>query len=146
MEHAVCGSDTSKRCCEPSEVVGSHRVPVRSSPVFKTRARISTGSGFESLTAHQTPEIPGLSHLFDPASGPRNHSTTNPGNGIRIDEGIPSSSWPSQQVDHVVVRAGGRILGPDGKPIVAANGGDGPPMRSYDFDVGFTLPQGPIWR
>jgi hypothetical protein len=45
---------------------------------------------------------------------------TNPGNGIRIDEGIPGSSWPSQQVDHVVVRSGGQILGPDGKPIVGS--------------------------
>jgi len=47
---------------------------------------------------------------FDPAAPQAN--------GIRIDVGIPGSSWPSQQVDHVVVRSGGRILGPDGKPIV----------------------------
>ncbi len=51
---------------------------------------------------------------FDPAA-PK-------ANGIRIDEGIPGSSWPSQQVDHVVVRSGGRILGPDGKPIVGTLG------------------------
>jgi hypothetical protein len=49
---------------------------------------------------------------FDPAA-PK-------ANGVRIDEGIPGSSWPSQQVDHVVVRSGGRILGPDGKPIVGS--------------------------
>lgn len=49
---------------------------------------------------------------FDPAAPQAN--------GIRIDVGIPGSSWPSQQVDHVVVRSGGRILGPDGKPIVGA--------------------------
>jgi RHS repeat-associated protein len=49
---------------------------------------------------------------FDPAA-PK-------ANGIRIDKGIPGSSWPSQQVDHVVVRSGGRILGPDGKPIVGS--------------------------
>jgi len=41
-------------------------------------------------------------------------------NGIRIDEGVPGSSSPSQQVDHVVVRSGGRILGPDGEPIVGS--------------------------
>jgi RHS repeat-associated protein len=44
----------------------------------------------------------------------------NSGNGIRIDQGISRSSFPSQQVDHVVVRSGGRILGPDGKPIVGS--------------------------
>lgn len=42
------------------------------------------------------------------------------GNGIRVDQGIPGSSFASQQVDHVVVRSGGRILGPDGKPIVGS--------------------------
>jgi hypothetical protein len=41
-------------------------------------------------------------------------------NGIRIDEGVPHSPFPSQQVDHVIVRSGGRILGPDGKPIVGS--------------------------
>jgi Pretoxin HINT domain len=48
----------------------------------------------------------------------------NPGNGIRIDQGNPDSPFPSQQVDHVVVRSGGQILGPDGVPIdgpLAAN-------------------------
>jgi hypothetical protein len=34
----------------------------------------------------------------------------NQGNGIRIDQGIPDSPFPCQQVDHVVVRSGGRIL------------------------------------
>lgn len=37
--------------------------------------------------------------------------------GIRIDRGNPKHKYPSQQVDHVVVRHNGRIIGPDGKPI-----------------------------
>ena len=41
----------------------------------------------------------------------------NQGNGIRIDRGNPNSPFLSQQEDHVVVRSGGRILDPDGKPI-----------------------------
>lgn len=49
---------------------------------------------------------------FDPAAPQTN--------GIRIDAGNPGSSWASQQVDHVVVRSGGRTLGPDGKPITGA--------------------------
>jgi RHS repeat-associated protein len=42
---------------------------------------------------------------------------SNQGNGIRIDKGDPGSSNPSQQVDHVVVRRGGKVIGPDGQPI-----------------------------
>lgn len=43
-----------------------------------------------------------------------------PGNGIRIDKGNPGAEYPSQRVDHVVVRRGGRILGQDGAPIQGA--------------------------
>lgn len=42
------------------------------------------------------------------------------GNGVRIDQGNPNHSLPSQQVDHVVVRSGGKILGPDGQPITGS--------------------------
>lgn len=38
--------------------------------------------------------------------------------GVRIDQANPNSPFPSQQIDHVVVRSGGRILGPDGQPIM----------------------------
>jgi hypothetical protein len=41
----------------------------------------------------------------------------NQGNGIRIDRGNPSNSQVSQQVDHVVVNYGGRLIGRDGKPL-----------------------------
>ncbi len=43
-------------------------------------------------------------------------------NGVRIDKAVPTSPYPSQQVDHVVVRVGGQIIGPDGKPIVGTIG------------------------
>ena len=39
------------------------------------------------------------------------------GNGVRIDKGDPESKWPSQRVDHVIVRSGGKVLGRDGMPI-----------------------------
>ncbi|GGU48488.1 pre-toxin TG domain-containing protein [Streptomyces violascens] len=39
------------------------------------------------------------------------------GNGIRIDEGNLNNSQKYQQVDHVVINSGGKILGRDGKPI-----------------------------
>ena len=52
--------------------------------------------------------------------GTRWTDPSNPGNGIRIDQGTPGVGGASQQVDHVVVRSAGRILGPDGKPIVGS--------------------------
>ncbi|MDR7385392.1 polymorphic toxin-type HINT domain-containing protein [Promicromonospora iranensis] len=39
------------------------------------------------------------------------------GNGFRMDEGDPTHTGPFQQVDHVVVRSGGKVLGPDGRPL-----------------------------
>lgn len=35
----------------------------------------------------------------------------NPGKGVTIDHGIPDSPQLSQQVDHVVVRSGGKVIG-----------------------------------
>jgi filamentous hemagglutinin family protein len=39
------------------------------------------------------------------------------GDGIRIDKGNPNSQFPSQRVDHVIIRKGGKVIGKDGKPI-----------------------------
>ncbi|MFF2809615.1 pre-toxin TG domain-containing protein [Streptomyces sp. NPDC058000] len=42
------------------------------------------------------------------------------GNGIRIDKGNLNNSQPYQQVDHVVINSGGKVLGRDGKPLAAS--------------------------
>ncbi|MFD5696466.1 pre-toxin TG domain-containing protein [Streptomyces lasiicapitis] len=39
------------------------------------------------------------------------------GNGVRIDKGEPSNPQKYQQVDHVVINSGGKIIGRDGKVI-----------------------------
>lgn len=49
--------------------------------------------------------------------GRRWEDPTNAGNGIRIDQGNPNSPFASQQVDHVVVRVNGEVIGRDGQPI-----------------------------
>lgn len=49
--------------------------------------------------------------------GTRWQDPNNPGNGVRIDQGNPNHSLPSQQVDHVIVRQNGQVIGRDGKPI-----------------------------
>jgi hypothetical protein len=56
-----------------------------------------------------SPTKKGVGHRWtDPA---------NPGNGVRIDQGVPHSPSPSQQVDHVIVRRDGVVIGRDGNPI-----------------------------
>jgi hypothetical protein len=49
--------------------------------------------------------------------GQRWEDRANPGNGIRIDQGNPTHTLPSQQVDHVIVRVDGKVIGRDGIPI-----------------------------
>lgn len=41
----------------------------------------------------------------------------NPGNRVRIDQGNPQNSQLTQQIDHVQVNSGGRVIGRDGNPI-----------------------------
>jgi hypothetical protein len=49
--------------------------------------------------------------------GERWQDPANPGNGVRVDQGNPLNSQVVQQVDHVVVRSDGRVIGRDGQPI-----------------------------
>ncbi|QHC23157.1 helix-turn-helix domain-containing protein [Streptomyces sp. GS7] len=42
------------------------------------------------------------------------------GNGIRIDKGNLNNSQTYQQVDHVVINSGGKVLGRDGKPLAGS--------------------------
>jgi hypothetical protein len=50
------------------------------------------------------------SRWFDPAN-PK-------ANGVRIDQGTPGHPLVSQQVDHVIVRRNGQLIGRDGQPIM----------------------------
>lgn len=52
--------------------------------------------------------------------GQRWEDPSNQGNGIRIDQGNPNHSLPSQQQDHVIVRVNGQVIGRDGKPITGS--------------------------
>nr|WP_194946086.1 hypothetical protein [Mycolicibacterium malmesburyense]CRL75493.1 hypothetical alanine and proline rich protein [Mycolicibacterium malmesburyense] len=49
--------------------------------------------------------------------GQRWEDPANPGNGVRIDQGNPNHTLPSQQGDHVIVRVDGKVIGRDGVPI-----------------------------
>jgi len=49
--------------------------------------------------------------------GTRWQDPNNPGSGVQIDKGNPNHTLSSQQVDHVIVRRKGQVIGRDGNPI-----------------------------
>ena len=59
----------------------------------------------------------------------------NKGNGVRIDKGNPNHTHPTQQVDHVIVRSNGKVIGRDGHPISGSIKNDPQnahiPLREY---------------
>jgi len=78
------------------------------------------GAGALERGAARVPSAWGDGVANSKGVGTRWVDPANKGNGIRIDEGNPGSSFPSQQVDHVVVRHNGRVIGPDGQPITGS--------------------------
>ncbi|WP_180296634.1 VENN motif pre-toxin domain-containing protein, partial [Snodgrassella alvi] len=68
-------------------------------------------------TAAKFPESWGTPVPNKKGIGFRWQDPTNKGNGVRIDQGNPNVSQPTQQVDHVIVRYNGKVIGRDGKPI-----------------------------
>ena len=61
------------------------------------------------------------------------------GNGVRIDRGSLINSQPSQQIDHVVVRYGGKVIGKDGNPIIG-------PIRDNAEQAHIPLEEYVKWR
>lgn len=52
--------------------------------------------------------------------GERWQDPNDKGNGVRVDQGNPMNSQPVQQVDHVLVRSGGKVIGRDGNQIAGS--------------------------
>ncbi|TCK20425.1 putative T7SS-secreted protein [Pseudonocardia endophytica] len=59
--------------------------------------------------------------------------------GVRIDQGNPDNSQPTQQQDHVIVRDGGKIIGRDGRPIPGA-------IDKFPEDAHIPLSEWRTWR
>jgi hypothetical protein len=71
-------------------------------------------------SAQATAKVPsewGAGTVTKKGEGVRWTDPQNEGNGIRIDAGNPANSQTSQQVDHVLVRRNGQVIGRDGNPI-----------------------------
>ncbi|GGI76798.1 hypothetical protein GCM10011581_12390 [Saccharopolyspora subtropica] len=71
--------------------------------------------------------------------GHRWQDPTNEGNGVRIDQGNPNNSQPTQQVDHVIVRDNGKVIGRDGQPIPGA-------IRDYPEQSHIPLSEWKTWK
>ncbi|MFC0027954.1 RHS repeat-associated core domain-containing protein [Micromonospora chaiyaphumensis] len=92
---------------------GSPRLPELGSPnPGRIHFRPDTGGKLPASWGNGKPNKKGV--------GTRWQDPKNQGNGVRIDQGNPNSPSPSQQVDHVVVRSNGKVIGRDGKPITGA--------------------------
>lgn len=101
------------RLLSPSPVVAAEAGP-RALPVGPWGQKVvDTRDKLPSAWGPGNPNAKGVGTRWSDPSAPQT-------NRVRLDEGLPGSGWPSQQVDHVVVHSGGRILGPDGKPIIGS--------------------------
>ncbi len=60
---------------------------------------------------------------------------------VRIDRGDPNSQWGSQQVDHVIINSGGRIVGRGGQLLPA-----GARIQDYPVEAHVPLSEWQAWR
>ena len=60
---------------------------------------------------------------------------------VRIDRGDPNSQWGSQQVDHVIINSGGRVVGRGGHLLPA-----GAKIQDYPVEAHVPLSEWQTWR
>jgi RHS repeat-associated protein len=70
-----------------------------------------------SAAQNRVPSAWGPGRPNKKGDGMRWQNPANPGDGIRIDRGNPANSQISQQVDHVIVRHQGKVVGRSGAPL-----------------------------
>lgn len=71
--------------------------------------------------------------------GHRWQDPDDPGSGVRVDQGNPNNSQPTQQVDHVIVRDGGKVIGRDGEPLSG-------PIKHNPDDAHIPLKEWKQWK
>jgi hypothetical protein len=79
---------------------------------------VKSGQALNAAARAKVPASWGAGSPTAKGTGTRWFDPQNPsGSGVRIDQGNPASKWPTQQVDHVIVRRNGVVVGRDGRPI-----------------------------
>jgi RHS repeat-associated protein len=102
----------------PQSTAAKGRVEVKPGGTKSQPASTTFANKLPSEAVEKVPSSWGAPKANKKGVGVRWSDPANPrGSGVRVDQGDPLLPNPSQRVDHVVVRSGGKILGPDGKPI-----------------------------
>jgi hypothetical protein len=84
-------------------------------------AETAPGAGWLSDAARaKVPEEWGAGAATKKGVGVRWTDPEDPGNGIRIDRGSPLNPQETQQVDHVIVRSGGQVIGRSGQALTGS--------------------------
>jgi RHS repeat-associated protein len=88
------------------------------SPTVQTPKSTNTAGGWlDDAATAKVPSGWGPGAATKKGVGTRWTDPANPGNGVRIDQGNPLNTQITQQVDHVVVRYNGQVIGRNGQPI-----------------------------
>jgi RHS repeat-associated protein len=81
------------------------------------KATNTAGGWLDDAATAKVPSEWGPGAATKKGVGTRWTDPANPGNGVRIDQGNPLNTQVTQQVDHVVVRYNGQVIGRNGQPI-----------------------------
>ncbi|MFJ9786164.1 RHS repeat-associated core domain-containing protein [Amycolatopsis sp. NPDC101161] len=119
------GSAADGEAAAATGVGGAARAEVEAETAAAAQRTVKTdeagvGAGWYPETGGKLPEGWGEGKPNKKGVGFRWQDPKNQGNGVRIDQGNPNSPFPSQQVDHVIVRVNGKVIGRDGNPISGA--------------------------
>ncbi len=98
-------------------IVGAGRTAQRVFQWWSWRQNASNPRNYNDRGYDEVPSSWGPGRVNQKGPGRRWEDPRDPGNGIRIDKGNPNSSFPSQQVNHVIVRYGGEVVGRNGQPL-----------------------------
>jgi hypothetical protein len=86
-------------------------------PWLSLNATNTAGGWLDDAATAKVPSEWGPGAATKKGVGTRWTDPANPGNGVRIDQGNPLNTQVTQQVDHVVVRYNGQVIGRNGQPI-----------------------------
>ena len=116
----VPGARGGGRVIEPVPMRPVATMPYNTGRVGVVILRKPPSWSIPSAVREKIPKAWGESKANNKGVGERWQDPNNKGNGVRIDQGDPANSQPTQQIDHVVVRSGGKVIGRDGFPITGS--------------------------
>ena len=117
------GATASRQIADRLERSASPAVEARGTSTTPSRSLVATNTATGWLDDAATAKPPsgwGPGAATKKGVGTRRTDPANPGSGVRIDQGNPLNTQITQQVDHVVVRYNGQVIGRNGQPITGS--------------------------